>query len=182
MNTGSLVWVRNPHPRNELEDDVPMWIPSTVESRVAGDYPNSYSLVVNLHGKKTYVSMDKTSLENDYIKQRHPLLNAFQDDILDIPYLNEPEVLLFLKTRYERGYIYTYSGSVLVVLNPLDQVQVAGDDANLIRVFTKDIIEECTTSYISAQMSSEGMNVPTPNKIIKHTILISGESGSVPMP
>lgn len=113
------------------------------------------------------------------------MLNAFQDDILDIPYLNEPEVLHFLKSRYERGFIFTYSGSVLVVLNPLHQVKPDSGSGKLIQDFTKDIIEECAINYLniassaSAGNSSTGkLSPPKPPAITKHSVLISGISGS----
>ncbi|RYH20492.1 hypothetical protein EON65_23285 [archaeon] len=118
---------------------------------------------------------DRAIGEGPDIKQRHPLLNAFQEDILDIPYLNDPEVLDFLRERYEQGYIYTYSGSVLVVLNPFDQVKPDVHGSKLIREFSDEIIQECINNTNAASIAASTAVLP---RSMKHTILISGESGS----
>ncbi|PWN25731.1 myosin V [Jaminaea rosea] len=68
----------------------------------------------------------KTSLEKLRGKQRDeqlpplrnpPLLEA-TDDLTNLSYLNEPAVLHAILSRYSQRLIYTYSGIVLIAVNP----------------------------------------------------------------
>ncbi|KAJ2893098.1 Myosin type-2 heavy chain 1, partial [Coemansia aciculifera] len=50
-----------------------------------------------------------------------PILDC-TPDLTTLSYLHEPAVLYNLKRRYEQRMIYTYSGVVLVAMNPFDPV------------------------------------------------------------
>ncbi len=45
-------------------------------------------------------------------------MHACTQDMTRLPYLNEPGVLWNLKTRYAFDDIYTYTGSILIAVNP----------------------------------------------------------------
>ena len=44
------------------------------------------------------------------------------DDMTKLAYLNEPGVLYNLARRYELNYIYTYTGSILIAVNPFTKL------------------------------------------------------------
>jgi myosin-5 len=51
------------------------------------------------------------------------------EDLTNLSYLNEPAVLNSIRTRYaDRSQIYTYSGIVLVAVNPFSAVNLYGPE------------------------------------------------------
>lgn len=51
------------------------------------------------------------------------------EDLTNLSYLNEPAVLNSIRTRYtNRAQIYTYSGIVLVAVNPFSAVPLYGHE------------------------------------------------------
>ncbi|KAG5460461.1 MAG: P-loop containing nucleoside triphosphate hydrolase protein, partial [Olpidium bornovanus] len=50
------------------------------------------------------------------------------DDLTNLSYLHEPAVLHNIRTRYAQHNIYTYSGIVLIALNPFERVAVYSHD------------------------------------------------------
>lgn len=51
------------------------------------------------------------------------------EDLTNLSYLNEPAVLNSIRTRYtNRAQIYTYSGIVLVAVNPFSAVPLYGNE------------------------------------------------------
>ena len=40
------------------------------------------------------------------------------DNLIDLLFLNEPEVLRCLKLRFFKNKIYTYTGTILIAINP----------------------------------------------------------------
>lgn len=52
------------------------------------------------------------------IRHRLMHLTPFSQDMTTLPYLHEPGVLWNLKSRYMLDDIYTYTGSILIAVNP----------------------------------------------------------------
>ena len=100
--------------------------------------------------------------ESDKLKPRCALLNVSEEDVLNIPELNEPEILSFLYKRFEKGLIMTYTGTILLAMNPFEEVKPHNSSSRLIQDFASTILRETLD--------------PKSTKI--HAILISGESGS----
>ncbi|RCI02900.1 Myosin type-2 heavy chain 1 [Rhizopus stolonifer] len=59
---------------------------------------------------------------------RNPPKIEYTDDLTNLSYLNEPSVLNTIKTRYIQHLIYTYSGIVLIAVNPFDRVSLYESD------------------------------------------------------
>lgn len=55
---------------------------------------------------------------NQPVYPRNTTLHDHVDDLVRLPYLNEPAVLHAIRSRYFDGDIYTYSGLVLAAVNP----------------------------------------------------------------
>lgn len=45
------------------------------------------------------------------------------ENLIDLPHLNEPEILSNLSIRYGKRQIYTYTGAILIAINPFDVLQ-----------------------------------------------------------
>ena len=50
------------------------------------------------------------------------------DDLTTLSYLHEPAVLFNVKMRYAQRIIYTYSGIVLVAVNPFEKLNIYGHE------------------------------------------------------
>ncbi|GAA98757.1 uncharacterized protein L969DRAFT_497598 [Mixia osmundae IAM 14324] len=59
---------------------------------------------------------------------RNPPLLEQTEDLTNLSYLNEPGVLHAIRTRYQFQQIYTYSGIVLVAVNPFTAVSMYSDE------------------------------------------------------
>ncbi len=79
-------------------------------------------------------------LENDKIKPRSAFVNIGDEDLLNIPELNEPEILSFLQKRFEKGFILTYTGSILLSMNPFDEVKAHSASTRLIKDYVNNIL------------------------------------------
>jgi myosin heavy subunit len=70
----------------------------------------------------TYATVHPTSHQtNNCHSQHHRNTTATpppQQDMTRLPYLHEPGVLYNLKSRYAFNDIYTYTGSILIAVNP----------------------------------------------------------------
>lgn len=65
---------------------------------------------------------------------RNPPMLEATEDLTNLSYLNEPAVLHSIRTRYQgRGQIYTYSGIVLVAVNPFAAVPLY--ESNLVQAY-----------------------------------------------
>ncbi|XP_057964202.1 myosin-9 [Malania oleifera] len=96
------------------------------------------------------------------------------DDMTNLSYLHEPSVLQNLATRYELNDIYTYTGSILIAINPFQ---------NLSHLYDADMMEQ----YKGAQFGKLGPHVfaiadvayrAMVNEGKSNSILVSGESGA----
>ncbi|KNA05554.1 hypothetical protein SOVF_189230 [Spinacia oleracea] len=98
LRKGSNVWV---------EDKELAWIPAEVI-----DFNGKQVQVLTSSGKKVL-----SSPENLLLRDPDADLGGV-DDMTKLTYLNEPGVLYNLERRYALDSIYTYTGSILIAVNP----------------------------------------------------------------
>jgi myosin heavy subunit len=53
---------------------------------------------------------------------RNPSAVEATDDFLTLPHLDEPNILHSLRVRYNQGHVYSYTGPILIAVNPWRQV------------------------------------------------------------
>ncbi|KAJ2743123.1 Myosin type-2 heavy chain 1 [Coemansia sp. BCRC 34301] len=94
-------------------------------------------------------------------------------DLTTLSYLHEPAVLYNLKRRYEQRMIYTYSGVVLVAMNPFDPVPLYSSEY-MARYARKEPGHEEPHLFAIAENAYKGMVTDQRNQ----TIIVYGESGS----
>jgi myosin-5 len=119
-------------------------------------------------------------VENDSDDDPNP-----PEDLTSLTHLHEPAVVYCLKRHYEQDSIYTYTGKILIALNPFQMLDnIYGED-----IMEKYWHEDDTTSRNDLQ---EGTRKPPPHvyavaqdayRSLLHegddqSILVSGESGS----
>lgn len=95
------------------------------------------------------------------------------DDLTSLSYLNDPAVLNTIQCRYQDNIIYTYSGLVLVSLNPYCDLGLYGD--SLIQAYSGKSRGELEPHLFAvAEDAFRSMQREKRNQ----SIIISGESGA----
>eukprot|EP00210_Caulerpa_lentillifera_P001139 g1097.t1 len=156
------------------------------------------ALSVHAIGSKVWVHDDKEAwlkaeviaLDGEYVKvrtefgderrekgvdcPRQNLETRPEEDMTKLPYLNEPAVLWNLKARYKVDDIYTYTGSILIAINPF---------ANLSHLYGKHMMEQ----YRGVELGELSPHVyavaDEAYRLMRkeqrsQSVLVSGESGA----
>ncbi|KAJ2706671.1 Myosin type-2 heavy chain 1 [Coemansia sp. IMI 203386] len=101
-----------------------------------------------------------------------PILEGI-DDLTNLSHLNEPAVLHNLQVRYSMHNIYTYSGIVLVALNPFARVPLYSQDT--LEAYAGRMRGELEPHLFAiSEDAFQGMVRDKRNQ----TIIVSGESGA----
>lgn len=96
------------------------------------------------------------------------------DDMTKLAYLHEPGVLYNLRCRYDVNEIYTYTGSILIAVNPFQKLP---------HLYDNHIMEEYKTAAFGElrphpfAVAGEAYRLMI-NDGISQSILVSGESGA----
>ncbi|XXG40756.1 hypothetical protein AAC387_Pa01g1394 [Persea americana] len=159
LRKGSNVWI---------EDKERAWIPAEVV-----DVAENHAVVVTDTGKKIKTLRSKL-LPRDPDADDAEHVGVGVDDMTKLAYLSEPGVLYNLARRYALNEIYTYTGSILIAVNPF---------AKLPHLYNVHMMEQ----YKGAQLGELSPHVfavadssfrAMVNEGRSQSILVSGESGA----
>ena len=94
------------------------------------------------------LSQDKFELED--FKYRNTLESdeVEVENLVDLPILNEPEVLLCLKKRFFKEHVYTYTGKILIAINPLREIAKQRHNEKILFKFAHDVRTVCINLYV----------------------------------
>ncbi|KAM0992340.1 hypothetical protein ACFX13_010771 [Malus domestica] len=151
---GSHVWV---------EDSELAWIDGQV-SKITGQEAE----IESSNGKKMVVKLAKI-----YPKDMEAPA-AGVDDMTKLSYLHEPGVLQNLKTRYELNEIYTYTGNILIAINPFQRLPHLYDGHMMQQYKGAPFGELNPHVFAVADVAYRAMI----NEGKSNSILVSGESGA----
>ncbi|RLN10008.1 hypothetical protein C2845_PM11G21890 [Panicum miliaceum] len=151
---GSQVWVENP--------DV-AWIDGEV-IKVNGDI-----VTVRCSNEKTVTAKATNVHAKD--PEEAP---CGVDDMTKLAYLHEPGVLQNLKSRYDMNEIYTYTGNILIAVNPFRRLPHLYDTQMMQQYKGADFGELSPHPFAVADVAYRLML----NEGISQSILVSGESGA----
>lgn len=93
--------------------------------------------------------------------------SAAVENLIELTYLNEPEMLRCLEERFMKSLIYSYTGPVLIALNPSNVVVPDESSERLFSQFMRRVVSESLPESLS-----------TVSTLTRNTIIINGESGS----
>ncbi|KAK1426383.1 hypothetical protein QVD17_15054 [Tagetes erecta] len=96
------------------------------------------------------------------------------DDMTKLAYLHEPGVLQNLKCRFDTDEIYTYTGNILIAVNPFKRIPNIYDKTVMEKYKGVALGELTPHPYAIADMAYRQMV----NEGISQSILVSGESGA----
>uniref|UniRef100_A0A0D3C8K4 Myosin motor domain-containing protein n=1 Tax=Brassica oleracea var. oleracea TaxID=109376 RepID=A0A0D3C8K4_BRAOL len=151
---GSHVWV---------EDSDVDWIDGEVEKI------NGEEVVIQATtGKKVTAKLSKIYPKDEEAPA------AGVDDMTKLSYLHEPGVLQNLKIRYELNEIYTYTGNILIAINPFQRLPHIYD-AHMMQQYKGAPFGELSPHVFAvADVAYRAMI----NEGKSNSILVSGESGA----
>ncbi|BEI98501.1 hypothetical protein CcaverHIS631_0308000 [Cutaneotrichosporon cavernicola] len=114
---------------------------------------------------------------------RNPPLLESSEDLASLSNLNEPSVLHAIATRYEAHQPYTYSGIVLVALNPFSPVPLYGNDilhayAGKKKGELEPHLFAIAEEALDDMRRGSGGGGVDPTGAGDQTIVVSGESGA----
>ncbi|KAL9463743.1 hypothetical protein AB3S75_001531 [Citrus x aurantiifolia] len=151
---GSHVWV---------EDPVLAWINGEV-MRI-----NGQEVHVNCtNGKKVVTSISKVFPEDIEAPA------GGVDDMTKLSYLHEPGVLQNLATRYELNEIYTYTGNILIAVNPFQRLPHLYD-THMMEQYKGAAFGELSPHVFAVGDAAYRAMI---NEGKSNSILVSGESGA----
>ncbi|KAJ4487665.1 P-loop containing nucleoside triphosphate hydrolase protein [Lentinula aciculospora] len=177
---GTKVW---------FEDKESGWIPGEVSfcSLLAQEDGTVELTFVNQRKKEITMKATLEDIARNSMKDTKqslpPLCNAPEydqvNDLTQLPYLNEPSILHVIRNRYStHKQLYTYSGIVLVAINPFTEVQIYGQD--VIQMYAgaagkkRDEIDLDPHLFTIAEEAYRAMQRDSRDQ----TIIVSGESGA----
>jgi myosin heavy subunit len=124
--------------------------------------------VKNSDGKEENKTVPRKGCKFAY---RNPTAVEASADFLTLPNLDEPNILHSLRVRYWQGHVYSYTGPILIAVNPWKRVDIY--NANFLEMHKTG---ESKEPHIFA-VASKALRLLTNSKK-NQCILISGESGS----
>ncbi|KAL0034959.1 hypothetical protein WJX79_002631 [Trebouxia sp. C0005] len=147
-----------------------VWVNDAVEGWVKGD-------VVKVEKGSLKVSTEKGSIKA-YKPEECPLQNPQTaggvEDMTTLSYLNEPGVLWNLKARYQLDGIYTYTGSILIAVNPFASLPLLYGQHMMEQYKGRPLGELSPHVYAIADAAFKQMRKDNKSQ----SILVSGESGA----
>lgn len=97
----------------------------------------------------TSLSYKEDNEEIDDVKLRNDPNEGEVDNLINLPYLHEPAILYCLERRYNISDIYTYTGPILIAVNPFKRVPL----------YTNQILE---MYYNMGLLKSQGIESSSP--------------------
>ncbi|KZT36991.1 myosin 5 [Sistotremastrum suecicum HHB10207 ss-3] len=152
------------------------WISAEVTAVTPAEGESIKLTFVDERGKAIEINTKLSDIRDgkgDLPPLRNPPLLETADDLATLSHLNEPSVLHTIRNRYAQHSIYTYSGIVLIAVNPFQRVAMYGPE--IIQAYSGRKKEElephlfaiAEDAYTRMQHDGEGQ-----------TIIVSGESGA----
>ncbi|KDN37434.1 hypothetical protein RSAG8_10169, partial [Rhizoctonia solani AG-8 WAC10335] len=159
------------------------WISAEVQTVTRTDSKIKITLL-DERGKEHSIDTNEQDIKDakDYLPPlRNPPLLEAVDDLATLSHLNEPSVLHTIRNRYAQHSIYTYSGIVLIAVNPFQRVALYGPE--IIQAYSgrrKGELEPhlfaiAEDAYTRMTKDSEGQTIIDSEG---QTIIVSGESGA----
>ncbi|RDX77608.1 Myosin-11, partial [Mucuna pruriens] len=135
-------------------------------------------LVLNINGEEAEIQTSNEKKVVSRLSKLHPkdvdAPTDGVDDMTKLAYLHEPGVLHNLETRYMINEIYTYTGNILIAINPFQSLSHLYD-ANVMQSY-KGAASGNLTPHVFAIAEAAYRAMMTEEK--SNSILVSGESGA----
>ena len=152
------------------------WVGANVEKVEYDGLTKNYKIELvydDDNSKKITIETNDLTENNKKIPQMRNLDDTV-DDLTTLPHLNEPSVLNSVKLRYQKRIIYTFSGVVLVAINPFESIPHLYSREVVLKYQNKDKSENPPHVFAIAD---EAFKLMKKNQT-SQSIIVSGESGA----
>ncbi|CAO0799156.1 unnamed protein product [Mucor circinelloides] len=177
MNVHQAVEVYTQGTKAWFEDDREAWVSTTcVSNTIQGENIRIVFQSDNDEREYVFESTLKEVEKNSGSKLpplRNPPKMEYTDDLTNLSYLNEPAVLNTIRTRYMQRLIYTYSGIVLIAVNPFDRVALY--DPDIVQQYSGRRRGELEPHLFAIAEDAYRCMI---REQVNQTIVVSGESGA----
>eukprot|EP00026_Physarum_polycephalum_P000390 Phypoly_transcript_00390.p1 GENE.Phypoly_transcript_00390~~Phypoly_transcript_00390.p1 ORF type:complete len:1209 (+),score=284.14 Phypoly_transcript_00390:153-3779(+) len=153
-----------------IEPHTKVWIPYSQDGWHSGEVvattPAGVKCIAD-DGEQEFV------VPEDQLKLQNPTMLDGVDDMTTLSYLHEPAVLHNLATRCALSTIYTYTGTILIAINPYCKLSIYGRE--MIDAYCGQAVGKLQPHvYAVAESTYRDMLTNGTNQ----SILVSGESGA----
>eukprot|EP01102_Stenamoeba_stenopodia_P010426 TRINITY_DN313_c0_g2_i1.p1 TRINITY_DN313_c0_g2~~TRINITY_DN313_c0_g2_i1.p1 ORF type:complete len:1518 (+),score=388.08 TRINITY_DN313_c0_g2_i1:55-4608(+) len=159
LTKGTKVWI--PQPSIEKLQD---WIPAEIVQPIGADN----RVVVQTE------DLQEKPLDPSSVYIRNPAILDGVDDMTRLSYMHEPAILHNLRLRYDLDIIYTYTGPILIAMNPYQKLPNLYDKSMIDAYCGKAIGKLSPHVFAVAEDAFRSMMVDEKSQ----SILVSGESGA----
>ena len=141
-----------------------IWIPDINESWILGKIISvkGENIVIQIKDIKKIYSSDQCLLYNND--------NYNQENLIKLTHLHEASILNSLYIRYQDNMIYTFTGEILIAINPFKKIDLY--NKNIIKSFNNG--KKSPHPYFICQQAYSSIFKEKKNQ----SILVSGESGA----
>ncbi|CAJ2627713.1 unnamed protein product [Trifolium pratense] len=135
-------------------------------------------VVLNINGEEAEIQTSNEKKVVSHLSKLHPKDTDAPtdgvDDMTKLAYLHEPGVLYNLETRYKINEIYTYTGNILIAINPFQNLPHLYDASAMKRYQGEKVGNLSPHVFAIAEAAYRAMI----NEAKSNSILVSGESGA----
>ena len=123
--------------------------------------------IININGQEKNVLKEEVCPKNNDINDL--------PNLTDLIHLNEPSILHSSQIRYEQNKIYTFTGNILLAINPFQKLSIYNNDSiNYFKNNKSNNLLSKPHPYLISKLSLEKLFETKKNQVI----LVSGESGA----
>ena len=120
MEVGTSVWVR---------DTEEAWMSGCISKKTEVKGGVQVTVVKDTSKEEKACLVPGVEQETDELKYRNTTMeDSTVEDLITLHYLNEPSILDCLQKRYFMNKIYTYTGPILIAMNPFQSLAIYDHD------------------------------------------------------
>eukprot|EP00903_Cladosiphon_okamuranus_P020316 g18640.t1 len=170
-----------------------LWEPGTVKKKTAIGDSFDIEVALDAGGRQVYTVSGRDEDDSKHLKLRNVagqssvIEGPNVSDLTSLTYLHEPAILFSLRERYGKNTIYTYTGPILLAVNPFKAVDLYTD--KLLKAYKVDgerrsydpsfVETKPPHVYAIADKAYRNMTAPaTAYSQRSQSIMVSGESGA----
>jgi myosin V len=159
-----------------IADDAIGWKPATVKKLEYDGIAKKYRIELEYddNPNETYTIETANLTESN---TKFPQLRNLDDtvnDLTSLSHLNEPSVLNSVRLRYFKQMIYTFSGVVLIAINPFQRIDNLYTHEQIKRYWNKNMTDNPPHVFSIADEAFKLMRTTSASQ----SIIVSGESGA----
>jgi myosin heavy subunit len=145
------------------------WIPDTDDAWLVGTLKSGSATVLEFNTEKGVKKIKVSDLKIK-LEACGSHIDDHVENLVDLDELSEGAILHHTRLRFQKKIIYTHVGSILVAVNPFENLPIYGD---------KDIrrAHESTQAYPHVFVTAATAYQQLRSNLKNQSVLISGESG-----